>query len=538
MNRSRLPTVIAIALVVLLFGFAAQRVLRRDLPGPDGATEVIRFAHWQLESGLRDAFDQLARDYEALHPGVRVEQIAIPERVYLQWVRTQLVGGTASDLIQIGKGINEEMLARHFVPLTAHVEAPNPYNVGTPLEGVPLRDTIMDGLQSTANYSAGLLDHYGVGVSMFTVRMLYNRDLWRRLLGDTPPPRTFEEFVTICERVAAAENPLGRPILAVAGSRDNTPYIVNRLFGSQTQRLAQEIDLLRDLRLTNVALATSFLRDEWTLDHPAITRALEVVREAGQHFQPGFTQLGRNDASFFFVQGRALMIATGSWDSPGFRAQADFDIGVFDLPMPTRDHPRYGAQVVGLPAEADVGTGLSFGLTRQSAHPERALDFLRFLVSHGGNSTFARLSGWLPSVVGVEPAAEMQPFLPRLRGSIAGFDLYLFSIGPNAPRVVLNALNQLVGPGGSVDAYRATLAATYPAAVREDLFRSVRTTTANTARQDVILAALEHRQAHAPTADAATEPANDLADKIDELIEGQTRQEAWNAWIELELGSR
>ena len=56
------------------------------------------------------------------------------------------------------------------------------------------------------------------------------------------------------------------------------------------------------------------------------------------------------------------------------------------------------------------------GLTRQSKHPDLALEFVYFLTSLEGNRIFAETSGRLSAVVGVTPPRNMRPFIPRTEG--------------------------------------------------------------------------------------------------------------------------
>ena len=73
----------------------------RDVRALVGKDVTIRFAHFELEVGVREALDSLARTYEREHPHVNVEQIAVPQQFYKQWIRTQLVGGIPPDIIEV-----------------------------------------------------------------------------------------------------------------------------------------------------------------------------------------------------------------------------------------------------------------------------------------------------------------------------------------------------------------------------------------------------------------------------------------------------
>src|SRR5690606_29535888 len=256
---------------------------------------------------------------------------------------------------------------------------------------------------------------------------------------------------------------------------------------------------------------------------------LEIMREAAAYFQPGYSTLARDDATFHFLQSRALMIATGSWDSPSFREQADFEIGVFTLPVPAPEHPRYGPYTLGRGSEAETGTGLSFGIPKQTKNFARALDFLHFLSSKKGNTTFSRVSGWLPAVVGVEPPDHVKPFLPVTDGYVQGFSFQMKMDGGNAARVITNAENLLVGPAGSVQAFQDAVREPLKGGIRQDLERSNHLTTLNTNRQDALLLAYE-------MLNARSDPPAGAARKIDEIHELQSKLEATTAWTEHELG--
>src|SRR5690606_3549685 len=115
---------IGIGLMVAVFIYSLVLVGTRARRAADPDIITLRSAHWQLEGGLREAFDAVALRYMELNPQVRVEQIPIPERVYASWMRTQLVGQTAPDLIEFGQlsvDVMDELLARNFVPLTAEL---------------------------------------------------------------------------------------------------------------------------------------------------------------------------------------------------------------------------------------------------------------------------------------------------------------------------------------------------------------------------------------------------------------------------------
>src|SRR5688572_4566704 len=117
-----------------VFGLAVVRVFTRTARESRAGVTTLRIAHFYLEPGLREAFAAVAADYHRLNPRVQVEQVAVPERVFRSWINTQLLGGTAPDLVLLDGGVfGMDHFARYFLPLNQAVDRPNPYNAGTPL---------------------------------------------------------------------------------------------------------------------------------------------------------------------------------------------------------------------------------------------------------------------------------------------------------------------------------------------------------------------------------------------------------------------
>jgi ABC-type sugar transport system, periplasmic component len=529
MNRLSWTNAAGLGLLAVCFLLALGRVLLR-VERESSDTVVIRIAHWQLESGLRDAFDAAAKDYMERNPGVIVEQLPVPERVFKSWLRTQLVGGTAPDIIEMMKGLEPTTISRYFFPLSEALDAPNPHNAGTPLENEPWRRTFSDGLISSFNEV--LLDYYSVPTSMFTVRAFYNKTLWREIFGNRPPPSTYEEFMEVCEGVVQFSARTGRKIIPVSSSRYHAKYLTDRMFQSQTQRLMFELDRSRGLAPTGMELGIDYLTRKWNYDNPAMRDGFQIVHEVGRYMQPGFSQLAREDGTFYFVQGHALMTSSGSWDASSLRAQAPFELGAFPIPLPSKEHPRFGKNVIGVASEAGTESGAQFGVTRASKHPEIALDFLRYLTSRDANERFMKRSGWLPIIEGVEPSDEdvhVKPFMPVLEGELPGIAHTMANFGNDFSQMLQDQFHLLVGPDGSVDRYLAAVLPRMDSAVRSDLSRRANRARWNLWRQDATAAA--YWQLHRLRDDPVARKRWSLT------LEAQTQQEANALWIERALAT-
>jgi raffinose/stachyose/melibiose transport system substrate-binding protein len=503
-QRERILNFIGLGLLAVCFVVAVGRIVwLRSLRGEAGtsAPVSIRFAHWQLEGGLREAYDAIAEEYMKRNPGVRVQQIAVPERIFPNWSTTQLAGGTAPDIVMLGRA-DAESIARYFVPLSDLVNDPNPWNQGTPLEKVPLRETILDGMEAAFNND--LLEYYGLPTFSHTIRMYYNLDLLREVTGAEVLPQTYDELTALAGQVEDYNRRTGRGIVPMAGSQYNAPYIMQQLAASQTLGLGERLayDVLPGGSAPLLALTAD--RGDWALDEPEIRAGLDLQRDVGRHMQPGFLQAGRDDAGFYFTQGMALMIPTGSWDLSSLVSQSPFRVAVGRMPYPQPGDP-LAPFSRGPVTDGDMGgIGGLFGVTRASRHPDVARDFLLFMAGQPMNQLFAKLSKWSPAVVGVKPDPQAAMFTPFYDGYPGGFRLDSF--GGDSQRVVNNAFHHLVGPNGSVDDFLDAIRPSYAAAVAADMKRSALALRNNSQRLDTTLGALgwlrsSGRSADIPRAD-------------------------------------
>lgn len=509
--------------LLLLAGFFVVALLRvyqqSDLAG-DGR-KVVRFTHWQIESGVREAFDRLEEEYEKMHPDADIVQIPIPGRIFTAWRKTQLVGGNPPDLLQLGStGLDVADLARFYQPLGDYLTEPNPYNKGTDLEGVPWRQTFIDGLQRLPNYYSELLDVYGIPTSSHTFRVFFNRELMASIVGEERIPTTFQEWVDICRQVEEYNRSAPKRIYPIVLGDLNARFLLSTITSAQTQLLSDEINPTQDFVMNLNSIATTYLTGAWDLDSPSLVSSLKAYGEIGRFAKPGFLRLDRADAMFEFIQGRGLFLLTGSWDYQSVVEQSTFGVGAFPIPMPDTSHPVYGPFLKGTLTEVHNAPGSSLGLTKASKHPEIAIDFMRYVTSKEGNALFCRISGWLPATVNVDPGETVRDFLPVTEGYPGGFTLV--QLGAETSRVILQHLHHLLRPSGSVEAFVESAQTDYTAAVRAEFEKLQKNSRESVFLQNAML-----------TARLQLDPGRSnpkIRTEIGNLIEGQTWQEADYLW--------
>src|SRR5262245_18113381 len=218
---TQLRGISALLLVAAAFAWSIAAIATRRTAEVPPQSIVLRIAHWQLEAGVRQAFDQLATDYRReVNPNFYLIQDIIPETTYGQWVSTQLMGGTAPDIIEKGKGLSDAIWLsfsnRHFVPISRDVSQPNPYNKGTNLEAAPMRQTYVDGMRQ--GYEDQLQEYTTVPLSQFVIRLFDNRPLLKRLTGLDTATTSFRDFLAVCEYIASQHDERGNSYTRIASS--------------------------------------------------------------------------------------------------------------------------------------------------------------------------------------------------------------------------------------------------------------------------------------------------------------------------------
>ncbi len=478
MSRSRI--LILVTLVLAALGYAGHRLAERQRQDRGG--QVLRIAHTHLETGVREALAAVAAAYEERHPGVAIEQIAVPASHYTAWLRTRLTGESMPDIATFGN-VPEHEFPRYYLPLGPHLDEPNPYNEGTPLAGLRWRDTFLDGLAGPPSFRFNLLENYGITLAPYSVRILFNVDLLERLAGTRELPRDYASFLELCARISAQAPSVRSGVIPIAAAQNNANLLLSQLFATQTQRLAMDVERTRRHFCPAMDWQAGFVRGDWSFSSPAVRAALHRLRELGPHLQPGFMQLRDGDALLSFTSGDAVMIVASSFDAPSIRRAVSFPVGVAPLPIPADPEHSFGPA-----AELEDVSSALYQVWR-GGNQELALDFLRFLTSWEGARLFSERSLWPTSVRDVPVPEEVVPFQPMIDGYPSGIVPWS---GTNPQRVFFQNLHRLVRPGASVEAFIEAVETPYAAANRAELRRGITSILGNSAQLDTILGAVFH----------------------------------------------
>lgn len=529
MKAVRLPKGFGLALLVVAYLFSLWWVFTRSSPITEKRPVTIRIAHWQIERGPPEGMEAVIKRYEELNPHVNVEQLLIPGAVYKQWLRTNLAGGTGTDILEWGAWLagQKDLPARYFEPLTAELAQPNPYNVGTSQEGVPWERTFHDNLIGPRRDSPDPGQIYAVTITEVSVRLFCNVELYREILGEEPVFETYDQFRQALRRIGEYARRTGKPIYGLAGSRDNGLWLTQSVWGAPLLALNHSFDDAGYLYLYNRQVLAAFLEGRWDYEHPNVLAGLKLVRELSQSMKPGYLQLRRDDAMLEFFSGNAVFLFTGTWDATTIRRTAPFEVSIMRLPAVLPDDPMVGSYVRGPGGEGMGETAMAMYLNNSSPHKKEAVDFLKFLTSVEGNQIFSEHSLWLPAITGAEIPEPIRNFRSYRQGYALGqapYDL----IGSEVSMQWDQNFHLLSGENGSVEKFAAQLDRVMPAAIRTDLENEARNTLILVKPQDSLIVA------RAQLADDTPESARHR-ERQHEMEMGQTMSEGLAFQMKLQL---
>jgi raffinose/stachyose/melibiose transport system substrate-binding protein len=416
---------IGVGLIVVSYAAALVNVFRIEKEQTWTDKKVIRLCHWQLETGFRESFNWVIKEYEKIHPDVKVIQLPIAAPVYKQFLVTQLVGGTAPDIIEVGQlgdATDQSKVSRYFYGLAEYLTQPNPYNANNEMKDVPWVHTFKHELEW--NWDASNLDYFSIGITGVSARLVYNKTLTKKITGKESPPQNFREFLAFCKQVKHYSDSTGTKIYPIASARYQYEDLANRFSSALSPTFGNDVyDRECDAAADPIEQLMAWLEKRYSFDDDRVRACNEVAREILPFMEPGFMAKDRQDAGFSFAQQKSLIITAGSWDMNSMVTQArasGFEVGVMPLPVPDPGDPVYGKYASGAGGEGK-DFNMPMGVCRFSPHPDVAIDFLRFYSSKEISEGFCKRCGWMCSVRGTHDTDFIQGFEPNYVGySFAG----------------------------------------------------------------------------------------------------------------------
>lgn len=402
---------------------------------------VVRVSHWQLELGYRNALQVVIDDYNTMQAEkfakgeikrrIQVMQLPVSEKTYGQLINTNLISGTAPDLIEMGFSsmISGAYRAQYFLNLSSEIEKPNPYNAKPfqspklpadlvdKLPVMPWRETFLDGM--IGGFDKDLQSYYMVPTTFAPGgRLAVNLDLLKEATGSDRMPTTLGQLLDACRKMRELGKRNGKDVWPIAGSSYSSRFYGGYItpFLAKSQR---HLDTDRDGSVSLNEVFAAMKAGKWTLDDPAVTSFIDATSQVASQFPNGFLGMDREGAMLMFTQRQSGFLYCGAWDAGTvYRlAEGKFRVGIMNDVVPGPDEqwgPLTGVNEASMPAAC------AYGINKTSPNWEVALDFLHFWTSQAQNQRFNNDAQWVPCIVGSKVPGYLAAYAPRTAGHFGG----------------------------------------------------------------------------------------------------------------------
>ena len=323
--------------------------------------------------------------FEKAHPGDTINFVAQPDAEYYNLLNTALASKTGPDVIWANGGASAKSLTGGLLPLD---------------------DKLPDLISQVVGKSAFTGADGKLYFVPFTLQghvVYYNKDMYKAVgLDPEKPPTTWAEVVKMCDAFKAAN----KPCFLMANKEGYEAEFFLSLMANQSLTAQQQADW-------------SAGKLHWS--DPPIKAILQTWVDT---YKNGWYQDGGNSQTMFldeqtlFEQGAAgnfwgLLSNVFHWKELEKVMGAD-KVGVYPMPSPTVASDQHeGAP--GVPLDGGVG----YGVNKDSAHVDLALDAIKTLLSPEVLSVLVNDAGVVPANTTVDTSGIDSPGLKQIMGWLA-----------------------------------------------------------------------------------------------------------------------
>jgi raffinose/stachyose/melibiose transport system substrate-binding protein len=386
---------------LLVFAIAAVFLLGPTVAWSD---TVVRMLHIEEDQEKVALWQQIARDYEAKHPNVRIELSEMDNQSFKLWLPTLLKSGERPHIIHSwGGGVFQEL-----------VDAGELQDISGQMRGEWEGTLDPKGLAAFTTSQGAI---YGAPFKVDLEVIWYNKALFEKAGIKAADIKSYKDFLEAIKKLKAA----GITPIAVGG-REQWPLhfywtmLALRLGGRE-------------------AFEAAYNRTGEGFDSPAFVKAAEMFKELVdlKPFQPDFLRANYRDAAAYFGDGKAAMHFQGTFDYVNQRLFSSNGKGIPDEQLDYFAFP----MVEGGKGNSDDTLGAINGWLVTKDAPAEAVDFLRFFLSQQPQAEMARRNMHIPMTKGTIEALQ-NPLMKRMAEDFA-----------RSPYFQL-VYDQLLGRGGGI----------------------------------------------------------------------------------------
>jgi raffinose/stachyose/melibiose transport system substrate-binding protein len=386
---------------LLVFAIAAVFLLGPTVAWSD---TVVRMLHIEEDQEKVALWQQIARDYEAKHPNVRIELSEMDNQSFKLWLPTLLKSGERPHIIHSwGGGVFQEL-----------VDAGELQDISGQMRGEWEGTLDPKGLAAFTTSQGAI---YGAPFKVDLEVVWYNKALFEKAGIKAADIKSYKDFLEAIKKLKAA----GITPIAVGG-REQWPLhfywtmLALRLGGRE-------------------AFETAYNRSGEGFSSQVFVNAGELFKQLVElkPFQPDFLRANYRDAAAYFGDGKAAMHFQGTFDYVNQRLFSSNGKGIPDEQLDYFPFP----VVEGGRGNPDDTLGAINGWLVTKDAPAEALDFLRFFLSQQPQAEMARRNMHIPMTKGTTEALQ-NPLMKRMAEDFA-----------RSPYFQL-VYDQLLGRGGGI----------------------------------------------------------------------------------------
>ena len=377
------------------------------------AQTTVKWLHIEVNPGQVKIWEEVARAFEAKHPGVKVEMQFLENEAYKAKLPTILQSRERPHIIYSWAG----------GVLKAQIDAGVLEDITTAVAGY--KDNLAAGAVVAFTDNGKV---YGLPHAVSQVGFMYNKEFFAKAGVDGAKIKSWDDLLAAVKALKAA----GVTPIAVGGA-DKWPlhfywtHLAVRLGGKP-------------------AFEAALKGQNGGFEGEVFQKSGELFKQLVdlQPFQNGFLGFKNPQAVGYFGDGKAVMIlaissfyATQRSLAADKQGLSDEKLGWFDFPMPA------GAK--GEPA--DTLGGITGWLITKGA-PKEAVEFVKFFISKDVQTRLAQANYLIPTYKGAE-AGLGSPFLRNIAQNIARSNyhqnFYDQALGPSVGRVVNDVTAEIAG---------------------------------------------------------------------------------------------
>ena len=392
--------------------------------GTAAADTTVKWLHIEVNPAQVKIWDEVARAYEAAHPGVKVEMQFLENEAYKAKLPTILQSKDRPHIIYSWAG----------GVLKTQIEAGVLEDITDQVKGYS--DTITPAALAAFTQNDRV---YGLPIALSQVGFLYNKELMAKANVDATAIKTWDDLIAAVKALKAAGV---TPI--VVGGADKWP--LHFYWTHLAVRIGGKAGLDAALRGENGGFAGETFQKSGELFKQLVDL---------QPFQNGFLGFKNPQAVGYFGDGKAAMTLAISSTYHLQRALAADKVGLGEDKIGWFDFPVVPG---GKGAPTDTLGGITGWLITKGS-PKEATDFLKFFISKDVQTRLAAGNFLVPVVKGAE-AGINNGFMKRIADNLAKSNyhqnFYDQTLGPSVGRVVNDVSAEIAG--GSMTPQQAATA--------------------------------------------------------------------------------